>query len=942
MNCRRCTYLGAYPISCIIYIIMSLFQRVIVVLCLFMSFSAYGQEGSVEFCLCDSVNGDTVEGAVVELVYLSDSTKYHAVSDGSGKAKFQRIAYGDYSVTATFLGYIPSCRRIRLNAHFLSPDTIRMQPDVQLLDEVVISTPALRSTQNGDTLSYHADAYKVVLGANSESLLTKMPGISVSERGVEAHGRTVQKIMIDGEEFFGNDVLSALKNLPADMIEDVEVFNKLSDEAELTGVDDGRGYTAINIRSKPDRRKGTFGRLYAGYGFSDKYIAGGNINNFNSKCRLSVVGLANNISLHNFVTEDIVGATDEEGKNGHSNFVVKPMPGISSVQSLGTNFNTSWLSGSYFFNRTDNSNVPVSQRENLNSGNKVQLTDAEKDLTALNYNHRFSAKMKFNVGERHSFIIRPSLNIQDFSDFSEQRSLVRNRFGCDDIRFVHNRLSDNRNERLGINVSNTFNYRYRFHKRGRSLSMSLLGNYYDNETDALNEQYTFRKPDMPLDPLLASSVSSQQNFRKTRKVMARTGVVYTEPLSRRFRMSWEYAFIYSRDEAAKTVFLRDNETGELSTTADARQSSENRGIYLTHKIGPRFQYAFRKTSITVGGAFQHMNFKGTNILPATGEVYKPYSNLTYEVVANLVINRQNTICIDAKGRTVNPSANLLQDVVSLANLSRVSAGNPNLSPSYLHGFGIRYIHTDARRGSTVAVSLNYNGSGNYIGDSLVADQPDFIVTEGVKLGEGNLFVRPVNIGGYHRLHGKITYGFPVNPLRSNLNIQAQAVINVLPGIINGEYSPVHRNNYLVGASLASNISEDVDFRVSYTGEYVQGEFTTKAGKNNNDYFSHTVSGQLKWAFWKGVTFTGSLSYRQDKGISAPFNDRTLLCNLYLGKRIFRNRLGEISIGINDLFDDNSRRYAHTINSSGTNNIVNQGIERYVAFQLVWHLRNYRK
>lgn len=930
------------PISCIIYIIMSLFQRVIVVLCLFMSFSAYGQEGSVEFCLCDSVNGDTVEGAVVELVYLSDSTKYHAVSDGSGKAKFQRIAYGDYSVTATFLGYIPSCRRIRLNAHFLSPDTIRMQPDVQLLDEVVISTPALRSTQNGDTLSYHADAYKVVLGANSESLLTKMPGISVSERGVEAHGRTVQKIMIDGEEFFGNDVLSALKNLPADMIEDVEVFNKLSDEAELTGVDDGRGYTAINIRSKPDRRKGTFGRLYAGYGFSDKYIAGGNINNFNSKCRLSVVGLANNISLHNFVTEDIVGATDEEGKNGHSNFVVKPMPGISSVQSLGTNFNTSWLSGSYFFNRTDNSNVPVSQRENLNSGNKVQLTDAEKDLTALNYNHRFSAKMKFNVGERHSFIIRPSLNIQDFSDFSEQRSLVRNRFGCDDIRFIHNRLSDNRNERLGINVSNTFNYRYRFHKRGRSLSMSLLGNYYDNETDALNEQYTFRKPDMPLDPLLASSVSSQQNFRKTRKVMARTGVVYTEPLSRRFRMSWEYAFIYSRDEAAKTVFLRDNETGELSTTADARQSSENRGIYLTHKIGPRFQYAFRKTSITVGGAFQHMNFKGTNILPATGEVYKPYSNLTYEVVANLVINRQNTICIDAKGRTVNPSANLLQDVVSLANLSRVSAGNPNLSPSYLHGFGIRYIHTDARRGSTVAVSLNYNGSGNYIGDSLVADQPDFIVTEGVKLGEGNLFVRPVNIGGYHRLHGKITYGFPVNPLRSNLNIQAQAVINVLPGIINGEYSPVHRNNYLVGASLASNISEDVDFRVSYTGEYVQGEFTTKAGKNNNDYFSHTVSGQLKWAFWKGVTFTGSLSYRQDKGISAPFNDRTLLCNLYLGKRIFRNRLGEISIGINDLFDDNSRRYAHTINSSGTNNIVNQGIERYVAFQLVWHLRNYRK
>lgn len=160
------------------------------------------------------------------------------------------------------MGYEPARIHIRLNAHFLSPDTIRMQPDVQLLDKVVISTPALRSTQNDDTLSYRANAYKVVLEANSESLLTKMPGISVSDQGVEAHGRSVRKIMIDGEEFFGNDVLSTLKHIPADMIEDIEVFNKLSDEAELTGMDNSRGFTTINIHTKPDRRKGTFGHLY--------------------------------------------------------------------------------------------------------------------------------------------------------------------------------------------------------------------------------------------------------------------------------------------------------------------------------------------------------------------------------------------------------------------------------------------------------------------------------------------------------------------------------------------------------------------------------------------------------------------------------------------------------------------------------------------------------
>lgn len=922
---------------------MSLLLRMVVVLSFLLPVFVYGQErGDVEFSLRDSINGEIIEGAVVELVCLSDSMKTYAVSYDGGRAKFQKLFYGDYSVTATFLGYEPTRCRIFLDRPLLRPDTIRMRPTSLLLDEVVVSTPALRSTQNGDTLSYHADAYKVALGANSESLITKMPGISVSDQGVEAHGRNVQKVMIDGEEFFGNDVLSALKNIPADMVEDVEVFNKLSDDAELTGVDDGRGYTAINIRTRSDRRKGTFGRLYAGYGFSDKYIAGGNINSFNSKRRLSFVGLANNISLHNFVTEDIVGTTEGNEKSGRSDFVVKPMAGISSVQSLGVNLNTGCFSGSYFFNRTDNDNLSTSVRENLGDGKKTQLTDTESGFSALNYNHRLSAKIKLNAGKRHSFIIRPSLNVQDFSDYREQRISARNRFGDDDIRFLYNRLSDNKNSRLGFNISNTFSYRYRFNKKGRSLSMSLVGNYYDNNTDFVNEQYTFRKPDVPLEPSLASSISAQQSSRMVRKATAHTGVTYTEPLTRRFRMSWEYAFIYSHDEADKSVFLRDKDTGELSPTADDRQSSGNTGTYLTHRIGPRFLYAFRKTSVTVGGAFQHMDFRGRSIHPAAGEIHKPFNNLTYEVVANFAINRQNTIRVDAKGRTVNPAASLLQNVVNLADLSHISAGNPELVPSYLHDWAVRYIHTDTRRGRTVAVSLNYNASGNYVGDSLVMDRPDFIVTDGVRLGEGNQFVRPVNIGGYHRIRGKVTYGFPVSLLRSNLNIHARVGINVLPGIVNGEYSPVYRNDYSLGFSLASNISEDVDFRIGYTEQYVQREFATRVGKINNDYFSRMASGELKWAFWHGFTFTGLLSFRQDKGISASFNDRVLLCNLYIGKRIFRNRLGEISIGVNDLFNDNACRYVHTINASGTNNIVNQGIGRYIAFQFVWHLRNYRK
>lgn len=911
-------------------------------LCLCGLTGIYGQDhGALVFCLRDSLTGEPVNGAVLELLNLRDSAKHYTTSHLQGDADFQHLAYGDYSVTATFLGYDPARLRIRLDRPVLRPDTLLMHPASTQIEEVVLSVPALRSIQSGDTLSYRADAYKVALGANTESLITKMPGIAVSDQGIEANGRDVKKVTIDGQEFFGNDVLSALKNIPADMVENIEVFNKLSDAAELTGVDDGRGYTAINIVTRPERRRGTFGRLFGGYGLTDKYVGGGNISNFGQKRRLSLIGLANNISLHNFVTEDIVGGTEDDLKSNRSDFVVKPLPGISSVQSIGANFNNKWFAGSYFFNRTDNSNCSTSNRESLITDEKTQLTTTKSDFEARNYNHRFSGKMNFNAGS-HSFIIRPALNLQDLADRRKHTIGTRNRLGKEDIRFLNNRLTSNRSDRWGLNVSNSVYYRYRFDKKGRSLAFSLFGNYYDNQTDTENEQYTFRAPDAPLDPESADFRSAQQSAFTTRKITMRAGATYTEPLSQRMRLSWEYAFTYSHDEAGKMVYLLDKVTGGLEPEPDKRQSSDNAGTFLTHRTGPRLLYSLRKTSVTAGIAYQHTEFSGKSIRPATADTHKSFDDLTYEVVANITLDPQNTIRIDAKGRTVNPPMAKLQNVVNLSNLSYVSTGNPDLDPSYLHETGIRYIHTNPLRGSTVSLSVNYNGSSNYIGDSLVIAQPDFIVTEGVKLGEGNQFLRPINIGGYHRFWCKATYGFPVRWLRSNLNLHARVTLNILPGIVNGERTPVHRNDYELGLSLNSNISEDLDFWIGYTGQYARREFSTKVGKIGNDYFSQTASSEIKWAFWHGFTFTGSLSYRQEKGISAPFNDKTLLCNLYLGKRLFRNRLGEISIGVNDLFDDNSRRYFHTINASGTNDIVNQGIGRYLAVQFVYHLRAYRK
>lgn len=906
-------------------------------------FSAYGQEaGRLELRLQDSVSGEMIGGAVAELLRLSDSTRYHAVSHMRGEAVFRNLSSGDYIVTATHLGYTPLRRKIRIDRLQISPDTIRMYPSPLRMDEIVVATPAVRSLQNGDTLSYHADAYKVAFGSTSESLLAKMPGLSLTDLGVDAHGQNVRKVMIDGKEFFGNDVRSALQNLPADLVESVEVFHKLSDEAELTGIDDGQGYTAINIVTKPDRRTGLFGRLYTSYGLPDKYIAGGNINHFGDKRRLSFTALANNISKYNFTAEDIVGTAEETNRSKHPGFFVKPMPGIASVHSFGTNFNNGWFSGNYFFNRTDNSNRSTTDRENPADNGNTQFTQTKNDIDNLNFSHRFAAKITLNAGKRHSFIMRPTLNIQDLSGHRKQRISALKGSGDDEIHFLYNRLSNNGSDRSGLNFSNTVNYRYRFLKQGRTLAASLSGSYYDNHTDATNDQSTFRRPDIPLDPLFANARSIQQAFHTIRKTAIRTTITFTEPLTKQLRMSWQYGFAYSLDEADKKVFLRDQETGELAPEPDARQSSTNNGGYITQRTGPRLQYGFRKTSIMIGGAFQHTEFEGKSLLPLSADTRKSFDNLIYEAIANITINRQNTLRIQAKGYTVNPSAVQMQQVVNMANRSRVSAGNPDLEPAYLHDWEIRYIRTDPRRGHTIAFSLNYSASDKYIADSLVMNRPDFVISEGVLLGEGNQFLRPINLGGYHRMEGKITCGFPVPFFRSNLNLRGSVTINRLPGIIDGEYVPVHRSNYLIAADLSSNIGEDLDFRIGYAGAYIEGEFSTGAGRISNNYFSQCAEGEIKWCFGKGFFFLGSLSYLQNKGFSISYDDRTLLCNLHFGKRLFRNRSGEISCGINDLFDDNSLRYIHTIQTSGANNTVNQGIGRYFSFQFIWHIRSQKR
>lgn len=920
--------------------------------CILLAAQVQAQSGSVRFRVADRATREAVIGAVAELRSRGDSSAapLYTASGSDGRGSFHRIPAGDYRLTISSLGYDSLHRDLRVAAAEVILDTLWLTPRAEAIDDVVIETPALRSSVHGDTLSYHAAAYKVAFGADAGSLLAKMPGLEIADGGIAAQGRNIRRVYVDGREFFGNDVLSAIRNIPADMIESIDIFNTQSDQSEFTGVDTGEGFTALNIVTRPDKRRGAFGRLYGAYGIPDKYIGGGNVNIFNQDRRITIIGLVNNVSRQNFSFEDILGTTEEtNGSAANKNFMVKPLDGISTVQALGVNYSDDWgskakIAASYFFNRTDNRNVSQTEKQSFTSTDKLVLYDDENTSQALNLNHRFNSRLDYKIAADHSLMMRTSFSVQDNDSRNELRSRTDNRFSEEDIRFVYRRRNFGDNDSRGLNFSNQILYRYRLPgKTSQNLTLGVGGSYRGYEQLSQPRQYTFRDPD---DTACDTTAYSSRNISRTDRDQPGYQIYgsasYTRSLTKRSRMSLEYRCSYAENSVERNTYVLTAEN-LFPTERNPKQSAEYGYSYLTHRVGATYQYRFRKTKVATTLYYQHDGFSGNYVIPYPTGTERAFDNLTYNAVAEIFINRNNTLKFNASGRTSNPRATDLQNIVNTTNRQNVVAGNPGLDPVYTHRLSGQYIRTNPERGRTFTLSAEFAASPNTVADSLVIDTPAFVIDdEGTALGEGNQFVRPVNLAGYRNLRAQINYGFPVRWLRSNLNLRAGISAGRLPSIINGVRNNLANRAYNLGAVLGSNISEAVDFRISYTGSYQESRSASQVRSIDNTYFNQQARAETTFVIRNRFVIRANADYDHYRGITDPFLEERLICNAMLGVKLFRNRLGEISVGVNDLLDQNRTTFRRAVTGTTLRYVTNLAVGRYVAFQLTYNLRVYKR
>ena len=330
-------------------------------------------------------------------------------------------------------------------------------------------------------------------------------------------------------------------------------------------------------------------------------------------------------------------------------------------------------------------------------------------------------------------------------------------------------------------------------------------------------------------------------------------------------------------------------------------------------------------------------------MPYASQTHRVYHFPLYQIRINLPINKSNVFKFEANGKTNNPGNSSLQDVVDRSSTSNVRAGNPNLRPAYLHDISLSYINTNKKAGTTLSVSGSYTTSPNYFCDSLVINNPDFVVMKDengkdIKLGTNNQYTKRINMDGYHKANYKVTFGFPIDFMLCNMNISTQGSIQRIPGMINEEKVPINRNWFQVAARMDSNISKKIDFTLRYHFRYTMNEYNGKFGNVQNNFYTHRASAQLRWVLPLDFTFTGGFVFQQNISTQGQYKDDIYLCDLFIGKRFLKSRRLEFNIGVNDLLNSSLHSYWHTVSATGRSDGQNIGIGRYFSMQCIWNFR----
>jgi len=928
-------------------------RLIILISFILVSLSTYAQ--NVTGKVVDAVTGDPMTGTVVILLNKGDTTKIKSsIVDVDGLFQIENVSNGTYIFRTLLVSYTPTQFDVTIVDTDKDLGTIKIAENVQT-DEVVITEKLTRVEQNGDTTSINAGAYVTNPDATAEDLVSKMPGITVQNGTVKVNGEAVQKVTVDGEEFFGNDALLVLRNLPADVVNKVQIFDRQSDQAQFTGFDDGNSQKSINIVTKPEKRNGQFGKVYGGYGTNERYTAGLTLNSFKGKQRFSIIGISNNINVQNFSAQDLtnMGATSGRGGPGGgggpggtgggpqggqgntaNNFLVGQQSGISTTNSIGLNYSDTWspklkVSANYFFNNTSNVNNSIINRQYFLNDTASTIYSENNDSETKNYNHRFSARLEYALDSSNSFIYVPSISYQKRNAY--QSLLGLNRYINDSI--LSTTANDNNNSSNNYSISNNLTFRHKFEKKGRTLSANLGSTININDVTTTlysNNRYS--------DDITSTKLVDQQGINKTNSYTYRANIMYTEPLSKTSTLQFSYSPAYAKNDANKRVENYNPVTGSYDSTA-LFVSNQLDNYTLTQRGGMGYRYAKGKINFMVGADVQNVKLSSTQIFPTSSEIEKQFNNILPSAMLKVKFSDSSNVRLFYRSTTNIPGVNQLQNVIDNSNTLLLTTGNQNLKQEYTNALMMHYGLTSAKKATSSMVFLNINQTNNYIASSSFIATNDTVIDNGVTINKGSQLRRPVNLNGYWNVNSFYTYGFPVTKIKSNINFNTGISYIRTPGSINFVTNISNAYALSAGFGVASNISKEIDFNLMYNASYNIVENSIQPQLNNN-YFYHLATVKVNVMPYKGLVLSTDLNQRLYSGLSSAYNQQFLLWNAAIGYKLLKDQSLELRLSVFDLLNQN-RSIARTVTETYVQDTYTTVLTRYFMFTVMYTIKNFK-
>ncbi len=873
--------------------------RIVVFVLLSIAASAQIITGTVT----DSSTGASVIGATVTLRKPSGEVISGAITDRAGNFSF-RGSEGFFLLRIHSIGYDTLTRPLRVgNTDTLRLGAIRLHPSSVQARDVVVEETAPRIEVKGDTLEYNASQFKTERNADADKLVAKLPGVEVEGGQVRAQGQTVQRVLVDGKPFFGQDPMATLRSLPAEIVERVQVFDQQSDQAQFTRFDDGERIKTINLVTRPDRRNGQFGKLYAGYGENTRYTAGATINYWGGEQRASVLAMSNNINQQNFAIEDILGMfgggnpfmrmmgsafgamrqsvrTSGGGPGFLNNFLVNPSEGITTSHAAAINYSNefgSWLdlTGSYFLNTSTTDAQQSLNRQLFVSDSITQQNFQTTNTTTRNLNHRLNIRADITLDSMNSILLTPRLTWQ-----SSDRSQSARTATALDARLLNQLSTSTHTPASGFTSNTELLYRHRFQTDGRTFSTRLQWNQWSNSTDpethSLNQFFTDGAPRYD------TIETTQPQDGTTRTLSA--NAIYTEPLAERHqlqlgytlsRTTTDYARSWNQPQGANSI------SAEWTTTSAAlehRPSARYKLILgspdtssatqlmssIMGSFAPRGMRRMMQQSgvgiwnIELGADYQGITFDagqtgsiniGGTSIPDTFSLRRQFHNILPTLSISTRPSLTSFLRLWYSTQTNLPSVSQLQEALDNTNPLQLSIGNSQLSQEYTHSLWFNYGTFDLATATTFFTTLTVSRTDQRIANAVVVAATDTTIllplasgNRSIPLAAGTQLSRPVNLDGYWNATAFVLYSQPVTlfqRIRLNTGVSLGVSYRREPSLVNGAENIAHAGTVTPGINITSNISENLDFTISGRTAWNTVENTIRRELNQR-FATHTI------------------------------------------------------------------------------------------------------